>query len=1172
MQPWLGDHQVHNVGALPGAAYCEMALAAARVVVGENSEVRDVSFEQMLLLDDKTAVAAVASVSSSGSFDFRVETHQDGELVRRAAAVLSESADDVSQPPAYDLRELIAAHPDDVDGAEMRDWYGQRGIQYGPAFAGLVAAHTAEGGASVLAEVSLPGSIRSQQGAYAVHPALLDACFQAVGAHPDLHGDTTGALLLPLGVNRIRMWESTRYAHFCYARVTSARTGHVEADIDVLDETGTVLLTISGLRLGSAVSEGGQDDRVLNERLLTIDWRQQDAPAAEGVDAGKWLLISTADASDLLAAKLADALKVLDADVQTMAWPQNADHAASAQHLVSQLSASPVKGVLVITAPRSGVSSEHAARRGAAVVRHLVRIARELPEIPGEPSRLHVLTRGAQAVLPDEVANLEQAGLRGLMRVIAIEHPQLQATQIDVDEATDVVMVAAQLLSGSDEDETAWRDGEWFTARLNLTPLRPEDRYTTVVAPEHDGLRLQIRTPGDIQSLELASFQRSEPGPGQIEVAVAASNLNFADVLVAFGRYPSFEGRLPQLGADFAGVVTAVGPGVTEHAVGDRVGGISATGAWSTFVTCDANLAVTLPEGLPLKRAAAVPSAHATAWYGLHNLARISSRDKVLIHSATGGVGQAAIAIAKAAGAEIFATAGSGQRRQLLRDWGITHVYDSRSTDFADAIRKDTAGYGVDIVLNSLPGAAQKAGLELLSFGGRFVEIGKRDIYGDTRMGLFPFRRNLAFYAVDLALLTLTNPQTMRELLETVYRQIADGVLTLPETTHFPLADGATAIRTMSAAEHTGKLVLDVPQSGRVDVVVPAEQAQPFRRDGAYIITGGLGGLGLFLATKMAAGGCGRIVLNGRSEPTPDAQAVIDEIRSSGVELELALGDISDPQTADRVVATATSTGLPVFGVLHAAAVVEDATLANITDELVDRDWNAKVQGAWNLHHATATQPLDWFCSFSSAAAMIGSPGQGAYAAANSWLDAFTLWRRAHGLPASAIAWGAWSEIGRGQAVAEDDVMAIAPEEGAYAFEALLRHNRAYTGYAPIKGTPWLNAFAQTSRFAEAFKSMGQQGGGTSGFLTELYELPEEEWPARMRKLISEQISLILRRAVDADRPLSEYGLDSLGNLEVRTRIETETGVRITATDITTIRGLADVLCDRVKAARALVS
>jgi polyketide synthase 5 len=202
---------------------------------------------------------------------------------------------------------------------------------------------------------------------------------------------------------------------------------------------------------------------------------------------------------------------------------------------------------------------------------------------------------------------------------------------------------------------------------------------------------------------------------------------------------------------------------------------------------------------------------------------------------------------------------------------------------------------------------------------------------------------------------------------------------------------------------------------------------------------------------------------------------------------------------------------------------------------------------------------------------LVGSPGQGAYAAANTWLDAFTLWRRAHGLLATAIAWGAWAQIGRGTAVAESTGVAIAPDEGAYAFEALLRHDRAYTGYAPVVGTPWLTAFAQRSPFAEAFRSAEQNQTGTSKLRAELNELPREEWPTRLRRLISDQISLILRRSVDPDRPLSEYGVDSLGALELRTRIETETGVRLTSGDIatTTIRGLAERLCEKLAPAEA---
>ena len=220
-------------------------------------------------------------------------------------------------------------------------------------------------------------------------------------------------------------------------------------------------------------------------------------------------------------------------------------------------------------------------------------------------------------------------------------------------------------------------------------------------------------------------------------------------------------------------------------------------------------------------------------------------------------------------------------------------------------------------------------------------------------------------------------------------------------------------------------------------------------------------------------------------------------IRATGADIVVECGDIAERATADRLVAAATITGLPLRGVLHAAAVVEDATLANITDGLIDRDWRPKAYGAWNLHEATLDEPLDWFCSFSSAAALIGSPGQGAYAAANSWLDAFTHWRKSQGLPATSIAWGAWGEVGRATALAEDTDTAIAPDEGAYAFESMLRHDRAYAGYAPLIGTPWLTTFAQRSKFAEMFKSADAGAKGSSKLRAELNELPVEEWPGR---------------------------------------------------------------------------
>ncbi|MGV1086684.1 MAG: sulfolipid-1 biosynthesis phthioceranic/hydroxyphthioceranic acid synthase [Mycobacterium sp.] len=1147
--PWLADHKVNNVGAYPGAAYCEMALAAAGSVFGGSHgfgcEVRDLTFEQLMLLDEHTEVTAAAAVGASGAAEFTVQTDVDGERVRHAVATLTAVATDISSA-RQDIAALLNAHPNRISGDELRQWFAARHIQFGPAFTGLLAVHTSEGNTSetLLAEVALPSDLRSQQVGYGIHPALLDACFQSVAAVLGAADNSGGGLLLPLRVNGLRQVRPGRDARYCLVRVLKAEATAIEADLDIVDADGELVLQVAGLQMGTQESKSSERDRILTERLLTVEWNQQPAPmAAAGADAGAWLLL--ADEHDEFAAQLRDALTARDAACRM---------ATTAAVSAGDLTSGGIRGVVVIAPPSPGEPDEQCLDRGRDLVASLVGIARELPNAQGEPPRLYVITRGALAVAPGDGVNLDQGGVTGLLRVVGAEHPDLNATQIDVDAHTDGAAVAAELLSGSDEDSTAWRRGSWFTARLHRSPLRPDERRTVTVDPERDGMRLVIRTPGDLDTLEFVTAERQPPQAGQIEVAVEASSVNFADVLLAFGKYFAADGPRQGFGVDFAGVVTAVGSGVTDHKVGDRVGVISDAVGWSTFVTCDARLAATLPEALTAVEAAAVSTAYSTAWYSLHDLARIKSGDRVLIHSATGGVGQAAIAIARDAGAEIFATAGSHDRRELLRRMGIDHVYDSRTTDFAEAIRCDTDGYGVDIVLNSLTGIAQLAGIELLAFDGRFIEIGKRDVYEHTRVDLYPFRKNLAFYYADLLLMGAHAPNKIGDLLRTVYGRVADGTLPAPEYSVRSLTEAATAIREMSAAQHTGKLILTIPREAQSGVAVPPTQAKVFRKDGSYIVTGGVSGLGLFLAAAMSSAGCGRIILTSRSQPNPQSQKTIDRLRANGADVVVECGNIADPATAGRLVSAATATGLPLRGVLHAAAVVDDATLSNITDDLIDRDWAPKVHGAWHLHNATAGQPLDWFCSFSSVAALFGSPGQGAYAAANSWLDSFTAWRRAQGLPATAIAWGAWDQIGRGAGLAQrGDTAMITPQEGAHAFRALLRYDRGYSAYLPLAGAPWLTALAARSPVGEEFRSADAgDDAGSAAILAELRTLAAEEWPDRLRRLVTDQVGLILRRAIDPDRPFADHGLDSLGNLELRTHIESQTGVRVTAKTIVT--------------------
>ncbi|MCB0934441.1 MAG: type I polyketide synthase [Mycobacterium sp.] len=1144
--PWAADHQVHDVAAFPGAAYCEMALAAAEELFPTGCAVRDIRFEDLLLLDDHTELTAVATLAEPGVAAFSAQTGDDGEQTVRATATLHSGTAD--RPARRDIAALLAAHPNILSGNEIRQTLALRGIDFGPAFTGLVSVHTAADATTLVGEVTAPAGIRAQQSGYGIHPAVLDACFQTVGAHFLAGGGQDGPLMLPLRIDSLRRFGAGRDARYCRATITKADAVGIAADLEILDAAGDVVVEITGLRLGTGTTKAGERERVLAERLLTVGWEQRQPPTDVTAGTGEWLVISVGDVGDL-AGELSDALCAAGAACRVTGSAEDVRGSAD------------ISGVVVVTATGDSEPGTECLSRGSELVGQVVRIARTLAEDEAHPPRLYVITRNAQDVTPQDRLNLDQGGMRGLLRVLGSEQPSLRPTQIDVDAQTTASELVTELLSDTDEDETAWRAGRWCVARLQRSPLRAEERRTTVIDPARDGMRLQARIPGDLQTLEMIASERRAPEAGEIEVAVSASSINFADVLAAFGRCPTFDGRQPELGLDFAGVVTAIGPDVTEHKVGDRVAGVSPGGCWGTFVTCDARLAAPLPPGLSAEEAAAVATGYATAWFGLHDLARLGAGDRVLIHSATGGVGQAAIAIARQAGAEIFATAGSESRRQLLRDMGIEHVYDSRSTDFADEIRSDTDGYGVDVVLNSLIGPAQRAGIELLAFGGRFIEIGKRDVYEHTRVDLFPFRRNLAFHYADLALMTISDPAGSGALLRKVYQLVGDGVLPVPEYTAHPLSEAATAIRAISAAEHTGKLVLSVPRSGEIPVVVPPNSAPVFRSDSSYIVTGGVGGLGLFLAAVMASGGCGRIVLTSRSQPNAQAQKTIERLRANGADIVVECGNIADPPTASRLVAAATATGLPLRGVLHAAAVVDDATLENITDELIERDWAPKVYGAWYLNEAVASEPLDWFCSFSSAAVLLGSPGQGAYAAANSWLDSFTAWQRRRGVPATAIAWGAWADIGAGAGVAQrGDVAMIKPEDGAYAFRALLRHDRGYTGYLPLTRMPLLTALAARTPFAESFRDSVHPGGETPSVLAELTGLPEDEWPDRLRRLIVDQAGLILRRAIDPDRSFAEHGLDSLGMLELRTSVETQTGIRIspkTIVSYNTARSLA---------------
>ena len=418
---------------------------------------------------------------------------------------------------------------------------------------------------------------------------------------------------------------------------------------------------------------------------------------------------------------------------------------------------------------------------------------------------------------PPQVA---QAPLWGLGRVLAVEHPELHCMLIDLDPRGDAGSAAADLASalcGRDgEDQIAVRGGRRFTPRLTRSAAgdvcrpgqgrRPPECAGRRTVPVGAGRQGFARLP------HAAAHARRAPAAGEVEIEVRAAGLNFSDVLKAMGLYPGLKPGAVPLGIECAGVVAAVGEGVTDLCVGDEAVAV-AVFSFASHTTTAAAAVVRKPDNITFEEAATIPITFLTAHYALNVLGRVAAGERVLIHAGAGGVGLAALQICQSVGAEVFATAGSPEKRDFLRSRGVAHVFDSRSLAFADDIRQATGGEGVDVVLNSLPGEAIPKSLGLLRAYGRFLEIGKTDIYQNRLLGLAPFQNNLSYFAIDLDRLLRERPQVVRPMFLEVMEQFRAGCYRPLPLQAFAAAETVAAFRYMAQRKNIGKVVVSMHAS-----------------------------------------------------------------------------------------------------------------------------------------------------------------------------------------------------------------------------------------------------------------------------------------------------------------------------------------------------------------------
>ncbi|HLK58329.1 MAG TPA: aminotransferase class I/II-fold pyridoxal phosphate-dependent enzyme [Chthonomonadaceae bacterium] len=1155
--PWLADHRVFDEVIAPGASYLAMLLSAADLLGQTSCRLEDIYFLAPLALPDREerTVQAVLTPEEAASGDgmqaasFQIISLAAGgaaeEMITHVTGRMGADVPDATKPLA--LAEVQARCPNLLDTETLLA--SLEGITFGPSFRWIESVW--QGEREVLGRLRLPEAVSSLEG-YWLHPALLDACFQVAGA--TLFGDDAPSdVLLPFGVKRL---QAARMAGagpiwWCHA----VQVGENRWDIRLCDATGQGVVEIEGFELRKAPRDAFLR-RQIADWLYRVDWQPQPAPApADPGAAGSWLIFSDGALGERLAARLTEQGQ------RSVVVTEGADfHAVGAERFMLNPRAPSdfprlltealgegqpaCKGVIYLWSaqpPGDEAETPELAETLSLGALHLVQAL----NTAGIAPRLWLVTRGSQAVDGSEPIQAAQASVWGLGRTLLLERPELDSVCVDLTpdtgdpeaEAQDIEDLLTELRLPVGEAQVAYRTGARYVARLK--------RYRDTRKPTPEGAyRVQLAEYGSPDHLQLVPMTRRSPGPKEVEIEVKAASLNFRDVLIALGLLKEYYAqalgieKAPDvpLGFDCAGTIVAIGEGVTEFAVGDEVMS-AATGSMARYVTAYRELVVPKPAGMDFEAAAALPSVFFTAYHGLHTLAQLKPGERVLIHAAAGGVGQAAVQLAQAAGAEIFATASPG-KWEFLKSQGIQHVMHSRTLDFAEQILALTDGEGVDVVLNSLTGPAIERSLEVLKPGGRFVEIGKLGIF--TPEEVAQRRPDVAYFTFDMGDVLARYPDLTTFTLQQIRIGMEAGRLhPLPQTV-YPVTEVADAYRYIQQNRYVGKVVLRFEPDA-----TPA-----IRAEGSYLVTGGLGALGLKAAAYLVEQGARHLVLTGRGGGSAKALEEVTRFEAAGASVTMVQADVAKENDVARLLEACRAQG-PLRGIVHAAGVLDDGVLQKQSAERFERVMAPKVHGAWHLHRQTLGQDLDFFVPFSSIAALMGSPAQSNYAAANAFMDALAHHRRQRGLTGLSINWGPWAEIGmaaqlslRGQGIEKLDV-----ESGIQAFAALLQPGQrsapAQVGVFRIhwpafqKGLPPGPAVTFLSPLLRQAPSTQTV---QDDFLPRFHAVPPEEREALLETYIHGQLIQVLgleaAQGITPTQPWLDLGIDSLMTIELKNRLE----------------------------------
>ncbi|MEQ1861800.1 MAG: SDR family NAD(P)-dependent oxidoreductase [Chthoniobacteraceae bacterium] len=1126
--PWLAEHRLGGSAVLPAAAYVEMAAAAVRELLGEPTILlEDIRFHRMLILPDEQPVpTSVRLDARTSTFQiFSAPPDDPGAWVLHAEGIFRPGR--LHAPPPADLAALSAEFHDTQDPTDLYREAATVGQDFGPAFQGLESLRLREGEA--LGEVAADADSRD----YVLFPPLLDSCFHPwAGVVRGLGLDSQAVVVAIAQVQVFAFLPGKVWSH---VRRREADRSQATGDVTIYDQGGLLLARVNGMSVRRI-----ERNRAASERkYFKLAWEPAESLPRQialiGADDRVLILADRKDAGSALVAALrgrgiAATMALITA--ASRLW----DDFAAAGPLPSR--------VILMLRDDFGASPSGTCATLLALVQTRMAI-----EPGGRSARWLVVTQQAQ---PGEVSP-RAAAVWGFVRTLQTEKPDWNVTLVNCAEVAPAEALVDELFATDAEPEVTLRADGRDVRRLRA--FQPEAVSGSTPPP---AFALEIGQTGRPDSLHFRGRSRPAPGAGEVEVAIAAAGLNFRDLMKVLGIYPLKSGERATLGDEFSGRVARIGTGVKDFAPGDRVMGIAPRGgAFGSHLLIPAEAVWKTPAHLSDAEAASIPVVFGTAHHALHSLARLRAGETVLIHAAAGGVGLAAVHLARQIGAVVFATAGSEEKRDYLRSLGVAHVMDSRTLDFAEETLRQTGGRGVDVVLNSLAGAFQQKSLEVCAPCGRFVEIGKRDLFENRALPLAAFQRSLTFSAFDLGAVISSRGDEWPALRRFFAEAFAPGMLEPIRSTTIPAGDTISAFRLMQGAQHIGKIVVEF---GGAPPEVPAEFWP--KRDATYLVTGGLSGFGLATARWLAERGAGHLALLSTSgKPSPEDAPFVEDLRAQGVSITMLAADVSDPAALADAMRKLANSAPPLRGVFHAAAVIRDRTLETMTVGDLDAVLAPKIAGAWNLHEQTGELPLDCFVMFSSIASLLGSLGQANYAAANAYLDALAHFRRRAGRPGLTVNWGQIADVGTiarrpelGRYLDSIGVRGMSSNDALARLALLIGGSESQVG---VMDVDWDRLGLTSSKFKQSplirdLVSAGRADGTRKRVASEwrkgILSLPEGEQLAAVSEMICGQLAATLglpQGDIDAAKPLVQFGMDSLMGVELKARIESQAGVEM---------------------------